>query len=1447
MAGLIKGQILKHLSKFVKNLNPSQIQLSAMKGEGELTDLELNEVVLTELLELPVWIRLTKASCNRAAIRIQWTKLKTVPIQLNLDEIRVNLETCEELRTGSGSSSSNLSFSQPTGAYGFTDKVVDGITVSVNLVHVTLSSLAFTASFQMSRILLESKTPAWQKANLQMTRLKDADLAEVLIFKEISWQTVRIEAKSTVNQDLTPLRLITNQARCRITIKKRICDSAILGCRLVLILDDLLWVLTDDQLKAALHFMDSISGLVKKTTTTNQKAKAARKLENQGIKINLPKSRNSGATSAAARTFQKYDVVETSYHFYSDRIDLHFCDDPGGGRSSHPDLAEGGAFQVSLSKLQIDYYPYHLARGDRKHWVRYTDASPHKAWLLSNLASFDTRLLDVLLSGRNHKTLSRVGKAQVGLGHLQGGGGATAGGQQRAEPEDDAMRDLVVNQLSRLMTENVVVRLHDLSVWCVSCSSSPTNAGSKLQELVKGDQARLHLPQEFPLLHLELTSFYYPGDLDFPLPPPVLMVHLNPVTVWLDVPTLVWINAFMLNLQKSVQSLQASLELEQSESYTNIKLEVLMPRVICGARMPQKIESPLKPDFLQIQASKISLANYRSLETGSRADLATVLDLFQRSPLFFGADFPSKPGDVNVVCQKFINHATGDDAVREAPSMNTAFKKDLLWTDARDMWYVLVDSLWAEFVIPKHPGRPVPLLDALPLAAWVYAKPRDKKVVVEKSRPHRKLLKDYYSDEKNQPSHKGVDGIHVLAHTSRLASLQLDHHQLIFLLRLAESLAELSAFISADTSNIDPTESVVAVGAVLPQLDISILLPPPRIIPEPTCGRQEEHRPTSEAYNQSDQLTPRLPLLAHQLSSPVIRTPSPQVLSSSLESAPPPPASSLKITLESTTELALTPTLDSAETSSSSIHVDRALQPVIDHSDPLSLALSSSQHQYNKSSSDAAVHPAVSTHCTAASPGVSSPLGVGVIPSSSSAIALPGSGSVSSGLGSLTSVGSLAGLPPPSLKLPPAMPSPALSNGRSSRTSSGITSSFNSLMGSMGFSQKNQEGVVYLSGTRSPDLDTLSVRSDESGESTWDQDGFVVLNGEAELSDLSDLLFAIKKDDNRNISPAAELGEEVSEASIMLEDIRIQTPSPVMQEAEDVIMSVLKLHLGRIQFAQISGSIKPSKEEEASSSSGESSSAILVIVGSLGIDPVLDQSWKLFQQRFVQSGKGWSDSTLCPQEFWSAKIRLESVPPSNPHLALKDLPSDLELTMAEKIARISDGRLELQACGLDLSLLTSTLTRLAEWSQDEVLATPLPLHISLHNVKVQLEDDAAPPPGVPVPPPVDLDIPALTINRNKAGVFTVVQTGTSQPTQPPQDSKSEAERQLELARTEILLLRQKLADQDLREGSLKKETATAQMELASSRKQVSDMILERDSLLNTLNYLQEELLKSGKK
>lgn len=191
----------------------------------------------------------------------------------------------------------------------------------------------------MSRIRVESKTPKWLTGDLRFTRLKDPQKGLLLIFKELSWQTVRIEASSTQDTNLTPLRLLTNQARCRIKIKKKLSDCSILTSSLVLILDDLLWVLTDSQLKAALHFVDSLASLIKASNNLTQKTKAKKMLEqlpeyhaqvaqqsrHQQTQNDLP-----AMVTAAQKLFNSHDVKETSYHFFSQRIDLHLCDDAGG-------------------------------------------------------------------------------------------------------------------------------------------------------------------------------------------------------------------------------------------------------------------------------------------------------------------------------------------------------------------------------------------------------------------------------------------------------------------------------------------------------------------------------------------------------------------------------------------------------------------------------------------------------------------------------------------------------------------------------------------------------------------------------------------------------------------------------------------------------------------------------------------------------------------------------------------------------------------------------------------------------------------------------------------------------------------------------------------------------------------------------------------------------------
>lgn len=34
--------------------------------------------------------------------------------------------------------------------------------------------------------------------------------------------------------------------------------------------------------------------------------------------------------------------------------------------------------------------------------------------------------------------------------------------------------------------------------------------------IILGDRARFPLPDSTPIVHMELTQFYYPGDMEFP-------------------------------------------------------------------------------------------------------------------------------------------------------------------------------------------------------------------------------------------------------------------------------------------------------------------------------------------------------------------------------------------------------------------------------------------------------------------------------------------------------------------------------------------------------------------------------------------------------------------------------------------------------------------------------------------------------------------------------------------------------------------------------------------------------------------------------------------------------------------------------------------------------------------------------------------------------------------
>lgn len=443
--------------------------------------------------------------------------------------MHITIETCNPTTrdAGGGGPSTTAALPQgPQGKYSYADKVIDGITIVVNTVNVNFVSPAFTASVQMSRIRVESKTPKWANGELRLTRLKDNASGILLIFKELSWQTVRIEASSTQDKSLTPLRLLTNHARCRITMRKRMSDCTLMASRLVLILDDLLWVLTDSQLKAALHFVDSLAGLIKSATHATQKTKAAKKLQvschfsllfyihatiihlqtipeyQEQMKQQESRLSESNNKTSEPRMFQIFDVRETSYHFFSQRIDLHLCDDEGDGRSSYPELDKGGALQVSITAFQVDYYPYHLAKSDRSHWAKYKEASVAPAlWLKESLNAFREAVLNLSQPNRPaaHAPLERSAPAspimlnasllgsQYGNGGLGSNGSSTptaaagavggfgsgtgsAGGSGNASASSQANQRSTLEKLSKLMSSCVILRIEDFTLYRVTTS-----------------------------------------------------------------------------------------------------------------------------------------------------------------------------------------------------------------------------------------------------------------------------------------------------------------------------------------------------------------------------------------------------------------------------------------------------------------------------------------------------------------------------------------------------------------------------------------------------------------------------------------------------------------------------------------------------------------------------------------------------------------------------------------------------------------------------------------------------------------------------------------------------------------------------------------------------------------------------------------------------------------
>ncbi|XP_069344613.1 bridge-like lipid transfer protein family member 3A [Eulemur rufifrons] len=871
---------------FTKNLSPDKINLSTLKGEGQLTNLELDEEVLQNVLELPTWLAITRVYCNKASIRIQWTKLKTHPICLCLDKVEVEMKTCEDPRPPNGQSPIALASGQSE--YGFAEKVVEGMFIMVNSITIKIHSKAFHASFELWQLQGYSVNPSWQQSDLRLTRITDPHRGEVLTFKEITWQTLRIEADATDNGDqepvTTPLRLITNQGRIQIALKRRTKDCNVIASKLMFLLDDLLWVLTDSQLKAMMKYAESLSEAMEKS------AQQRKSLAPEPVQITPPapsaqqswaqafggsQANSNSSSSRLSQYFEKFDVKESSYHLLISRLDLHICDD---SQSREPGVSAnrltGGAMQLTFRKMAFDYYPFHWAGDSCKHWVRHCEAMETRGqWAQKLVMEFQSKM------EKWHEEMGLKPPWHLGI-------------DSPFRRKADSLSSPRKNSLGRSSSQNrqasiwppawnrlrsscMVVRVDDLDVHQVSTAGQPSKKPSTLLSCSR----KLHnLPTQVSAIHIEFTEYYFPDNQELPVPCPNLYIQLNGLTFTVDPVSLLWGNLFCLDLYRSLEQFKAIYKLEdssQKDEHLDIRLDAFRLKVSFPLEKREQAELH-RPQVLVFSASGMIATNTRHAPHCSCPDLQSLFRGFAAAEFFHSNydHFPKVSGGFSLLHMLFLHHAFQIDSHLLQPSTLPPQRPKA----SQDLWSVHFTQISLDFEGTENfkdhtlnfvAPFPLSIWACLPLR-WQQAQARKLLLASEgRLKPSASfgspvqseaLAPDSMSHQRSKTEHdlKSLSGltevmeilredssvvdnkgalteledaadVHMLVHSPAHVRMRLDHYQYLALLRLKEVLQGLQDQLAKDTQAMtgSPLQNQTAcIGVLFPSAEVALLMHP---------------------------------------------------------------------------------------------------------------------------------------------------------------------------------------------------------------------------------------------------------------------------------------------------------------------------------------------------------------------------------------------------------------------------------------------------------------------------------------------------------------------------------------------------------------------------------------------------------------------------------------------
>uniref|UniRef100_A0A183BVR1 Chorein_N domain-containing protein n=1 Tax=Globodera pallida TaxID=36090 RepID=A0A183BVR1_GLOPA len=503
MASILKNQIIKHLSAFARNLKPEQITMEVLRGKGQLRDLELNEDVLTEKLELPPWLKIVSARCDRVSINIpSWRKLRSAPIKLFVDELRVSVRLVSSK------------------TYNLADRVIETLSLYVQSVEVFFESdsaadFGFGGSITLYSLALESIRPNWSEekdVDINSTRIHDKTIRQVLFFKQLSWRLLKIEAsahskygadeqreplKSKTN---SPLRLLTVDGKCRISIKKSSQNCTLLAGKIELILKEIHWLATMLHLRMAIDFHKHILDLA-----NCQKREDSKLFGQQQNPFMDASSCMPTATAVPCAAFRQLDIPQSSHHLSISKVDLLLLDDSESNMLPSDWKLEKGAMQAFLHRLRIDFYPENRVfdpTGDiahRHHWTHYQ--SPNSFTDLARLQlDQHFRVISTKLDANKRERFARV--------------------------------------WPQLVSQNVVIRLDNIVLQQVTDQKTKKDALRDMFSMDKKSKDRM--PHSMSFLHLELSSYAFPASNAFTVPPDSVHLVMAPLELSPDAKSIRW-------------------------------------------------------------------------------------------------------------------------------------------------------------------------------------------------------------------------------------------------------------------------------------------------------------------------------------------------------------------------------------------------------------------------------------------------------------------------------------------------------------------------------------------------------------------------------------------------------------------------------------------------------------------------------------------------------------------------------------------------------------------------------------------------------------------------------------------------------------------------------------------------------------------------------------------